>query len=61
MAGLGAQSPTFAWGVCLDLDGEQPLADNFFDVYPGQPYAIDWPAALPPRILGVGNYSAHRN
>ncbi len=48
-------SPTFAWGVCLDLDGERDLADNYFDVYPGTPYAIPWPHTEPPRIIGIGN------
>ena len=46
----------FAWRVCLDLDGEQALPDNFFDVYPGIPTVLDWPGTLaPPRILRVGN------
>jgi len=48
-------SPVFAWGVCLDLDGETVLADNFFDLFPGTPYAIPWPHAQPPKIIGVGN------
>lgn len=47
-------SPVFAWGVCLDLDGERQLADNFFDVWPDRPYAIPWSGAAP-RIIGVGN------
>jgi beta-mannosidase len=48
-------SPTFAWGVCLDLDGERVLGDNYFDLFPGTPYAIPWPHAEPPHIVGVGN------
>ena len=48
-------SDVFCWGVCLDLDGEVDLADNFFDVYPGQPYAIPWTATEAPHILYVGN------
>jgi beta-mannosidase len=49
-------SDTFAWRVCLDLDGEQALGDNFFDVYPGIPTVIDWPAKLgKPKILRIGN------
>ena len=54
---------TFAWRVCLDLDGEQPFADNFFDVLPGIPYAVPWPDALgAPRVLDTGNAAlrAHR-
>ena len=49
------QSDTFDWNVCLDLDGEDPLADNFFDVFPGIPYAIAWNKPALPRILHVGN------
>ncbi len=49
-------SDTFAWRVCLDLDGERALPDNFFDVYPGIPTVLDWPARLGrPRVLRVGN------
>ncbi len=46
---------TFAWNVCLDLDGEEKLADNFFDIFPGIPYVMAWHQATPPRILHVGN------
>lgn len=50
------RSPTFAWGVCLDLDGREALPDNFFDVWPGLDYSLPWPSAQPlPRILKVGN------
>lgn len=46
----------FAWRVCLDLDGEQALTDNFFDVYPGIPTVLDWPERLgEPRVLRTGN------
>ncbi|MCG3147983.1 MAG: Exo-beta-D-glucosaminidase [Verrucomicrobiae bacterium] len=49
-------SRTFAWRVCLDLDGERALPDNFFDVYPGIPTVLDWPRHLgKPRVLRVGN------
>jgi beta-mannosidase len=49
-------SDTFAWRVCLDLDGERALPDNFFDVYPGLPTVLDWPEALgAPQILRIGN------
>jgi beta-mannosidase len=48
-------SATFVWGVCLDLDGERALADNFFDIYPGVPYRIDWDQSEPPRVLHVGD------
>lgn len=49
------ESDTFCWGVCLDLEGEEPLADNFFDVWPGVPHAISWAGSEPPRVLRVGN------
>jgi beta-mannosidase len=50
------RSRTFAWRVCLDLDGERALPDNFFDVYPGIPTVLDWPAKLGvPTVLRVGN------
>ncbi len=50
------ESQTFAWRVCLDLDGERPLPDNFFDLLPGIPYALDWPDDLgEPTVLRVGN------
>ncbi|NLF38190.1 hypothetical protein GX586_02005 [bacterium] len=49
-------SDAFAWRVCLDLDGEKALPDNFFDVYPGMPTVLAWPKKLgTPRVLRVGN------
>jgi hypothetical protein len=52
-------SKTFAFRVCLDLDGERALPDNFFDVYPGIPTVLDWPRRLGvPRVLRVGNEMA---
>jgi beta-mannosidase len=50
------ESDAFAWRVCLDLDGETPLPDNFFDVLPGVPTVLDWPDALgEPRVVRVAN------
>jgi hypothetical protein len=49
------KSERFVWGVCLDLDGERPLADNFFDLYPDQGHTVLWNEAEDPRILRVGN------
>jgi beta-mannosidase len=49
------RSAAFAWGVCIDLEGERALSDNFFDVYPDEPYAIAWSEADPPRVRFVGN------
>ncbi len=51
---------TFAWRVCLDLDGEQSYPDNFFDVLPDIPTTLDWSPDLgEPRVLFVGN-SIHK-
>ena len=49
------ESPTFVWGICLDLDGERPMPDNFFDVYPGIPYSIPWKDRRPPKVIHTGN------
>jgi beta-mannosidase len=49
------ESATFVWGVCLNLDGETPLADNFFDVYPGVPYTIPCQDKRRPTVIRVGN------
>jgi len=50
------ESDTFAWRICLDLDGERALPDNFFDVYPGIPTVLDWPDGLgEPKVLRLGN------
>jgi beta-mannosidase len=49
------RSDVFAWGVCLDLDGQTPLADNFFDVWPGVPHVLDWPLPQPPKIVRLAN------
>jgi hypothetical protein len=31
------------------------LADNFFDLYPGQAYTMVWDSAEDPVVLRVGN------
>jgi beta-mannosidase len=49
------KSNVFAWGVCIDLGGEKPLPDNFFDLYPGVPYSIPWKSKQSPKVLKVGN------
>jgi beta-mannosidase len=50
------ESAVFAWRVCLDLDGDDLLPDNFFDILPGVPTVLDWPEALgEPLVLRVGN------
>ena len=48
------KSAQFVFNVCIDLDGEKKLADNFFDIYPGVPTVIDWPYKQAPRILFTG-------
>lgn len=40
-------SPHFVLGVCLDLDGNASPTDNFFDLYPHQPFTVDTPDAKP--------------
>ncbi|NLC55947.1 MAG: hypothetical protein GX774_03815 [Armatimonadetes bacterium] len=53
---LTLASETFAWGVCLDLEGELALADNCFDLLPGIPYTLPWHTDLgEPRVIRVGN------
>lgn len=50
---------TFAWMVCLDLDGGVPLADNFFDILPGVHVEMSWPAEWgKPKIRHLGNHLA---
>ena len=48
-------SKTFIWNVCIDLDGDKQFPDNFFDVYPGIPYEIEWTGKKAPEILFKGN------
>ena len=56
---LTLKSEAFAWGVCLDVNGELPLADNCFDLLPGVPYTIPWADDLPaPKVIGLGNRDA---
>ncbi len=31
----------FTMGVCIDLDGDTPIGDNFFDLFPGKPYEVE--------------------
>jgi beta-mannosidase len=53
------ESDQFAWRICLDLDGEDILPDNFFDVFPGIPTILPWPESSPPPcILRTGNLLA---
>jgi beta-mannosidase len=51
------QSDVFVLGVCLDLDGETALADNFFDLFPGMTHELPWDRPHTPRVLFTGNPS----
>ena len=57
---LTLRSDAFVWGVCLDVDGERPVADNCFDLLPGVAYTLPWDEKElgEPRILRVGNRDA---
>ena len=56
---LTLTSDAFAWGVCLDVDGELPLADNCIDLLPTIPYQMPWDEALgAPTIIKIGNRDA---
>ncbi len=48
-------SDCFVMGVCLDLDGIERLGDNFFDLFPGQPYTIPWTKSEKPIVLYTAN------
>ncbi|MHB0858316.1 MAG: beta-mannosidase [Anaerolineae bacterium] len=51
------RSSTFAWGVCLDPDGEQDLPDDVFDLLPGIPWGIPWAEDRElPQVARLGNY-----
>ncbi len=56
---LTLTSDAFAWGVCLDVDGEKRLADNCFDLIPGLPYTLPWPLESgEPGVVALGNRDA---
>ncbi len=49
-------SPTFVWAVCLDVDGEKPIADDIFDLLPGIEYEVAWPSDQPlPAVQRCGS------
>ena len=52
------ESSTFVWGICLDLNGDDSLPDNLFDLYPGAPYRLPWHHPTPPAILYLGDMAA---
>ena len=53
---LKLTSDVFAWGVCLDVDGEAPIADNCFDLIPGIAYVMPWDKSFgKPKVVAVGS------
>jgi len=46
-------SSTFVPTVCLSLNGEKELADNFFDLLPDQPHTIAWSHKAAPKIVAT--------
>lgn len=55
-AALVFTSPVFAWGVCLDINGDLPVTDNCFDLIPGIPYRVPWNGTpAQPEISRCGN------
>lgn len=53
---LTLRSDVFAWGVCLDLNGETPLPDNCFDLLPGIERTMAWSPELgEPKVVALGN------
>ena len=52
------ESSTFVWGICLDLNGDNSLPDNLFDLYPRVPYRLPWHHPTPPTIRYLGDMAA---
>ncbi len=49
-------SDAFAWGVCLDPDGDSPVPDDVFDILPGIEYEMKWnPNLALPEVRRKGN------
>ena len=47
---------TFAWGVCLDPNGEADLPDGMFDLLPGLSWSFRWPEERPlPAVARVAS------
>lgn len=53
------ETDRYCWGVCLDLDGDEPIGDNFFDVWPGIPHRVAWARSAAPTIVKIGNDLTH--
>jgi hypothetical protein len=41
----------FVFGVCIDLDGQSTVGDNYFDLFPGIPHSVRWSAPESPKVL----------
>jgi beta-mannosidase len=53
---LRLTSDVFVWGVCLDVDGEEPMADNCFDLIPGITYVMPWDTSFgEPKVVAIGS------
>lgn len=50
-ASTSFNSPTFVWGVCLDLNGEANIADDVFDLLPGITYTIPRRDGMPAPVV----------
>jgi beta-mannosidase len=57
---LTLRSEVFCWGVCLDAEGDRPVADNVFDLLPGISYHLPWNTSAlgEPRLVRLGNRDA---
>ena len=50
------ESADYVWGVCLDIEGDDRVADNHFDLLPGVPYVVDGnPEGQSPTVKVTGN------
>ena len=50
-------SDVYVGGVCLDLHGDRRLEDNFFDLFPGEPYSLPWEETAPlPQLRYLNAY-----
>ena len=45
------RSEQFVMGVCLDLNGSERYGDNYFDLFPGQPYFVPSRCGQKPELL----------
>ncbi|OFX33820.1 MAG: hypothetical protein A2W90_05185 [Bacteroidetes bacterium GWF2_42_66] len=48
-------SPSFVWGLCLDVDGESDISDNCFDLLPDISYVVNCPKGAKIEVKMTGN------